>query len=94
MRKWSVLSIYYKEKRYTKLYNEGCHSCPLKKISVCLKIIGKVTIKITGTKLIMSYVVVLQMVFVPNLIHEYTLNQILNNQPRIRNTVKGTAIPK
>lgn len=50
--------------------------------------------KITGTKLIMSYVVVLQMVFVPNLIHEYTLNQMLNNQPRIRNTGKGTAMPK
>lgn len=45
-------------------------------------------------QLIMSCVVVLQMVFVPNLIHEYILNQMLNNQPRIRNTLKGTAIPK
>lgn len=93
MRKWSRLSINIKKKGIQNYTMKDAILALLKKY-LCLKIIGKVTIKITGTKLIMSYVVVVQMVFVPNLIHEYTLNQMLNNQPRIRNTVKGTAIPK
>lgn len=47
---------YQQEKWYTKLHNEWCQFFPPpKKIFVCLKIIGKVTIKIIGRKYIITY---------------------------------------